>query len=202
MINRLANLCTFGHEEKMKKYIISSILFASNFAFASCSFPEAKAPSTAQAPTQIAQVSKPAPQAVIKPIRQPQGDWIDWPITSGDWVYRQDERGSIALFGVAGQDALVTLRCMKNERRVFVSRAGNAPSGKQMTIRTSHTRKSYTANAVGGSPKYMAVTINPADDILDALAYTRGRFAIELDGVLSIAIPSWSEVVRVAEDCR
>lgn len=186
----------------MKKITASIIIVA----LSSCSVPEAKntAPSTApQAAADPVVQPKPVVKAEPAPaFVQPRGDWIDWPITSGDWVYRQDARGSIALFGNPGQDALLTLRCDKNENRLYFSRAGNPASGAKMTLRTSHTLKSYAAAPTGASPAYAAIAINPSDAILDALVYTRGRFAVETDGMQSIAVPSWAEVVHVIEDCR
>lgn len=184
----------------MKKITASFIIIA----LSSCSVPEAKntAPSTAPQAASETEV-QPKPEVQAKPaFVQPTGDWIDWPITSGDWVYRQDARGSIALFGNPGQDALLTLRCDTNENLLYLSRAGNPTNGAKMTIRTSHTLKSYTAAPTGASPAYAAIAINPSDAILDALVYTRGRFAVETDGMQSIAVPSWAEVVHVIEDCR
>ncbi len=186
----------------MKKIIAPSIIIA----LSSCSVPETKntAP-PAQTVPQVAPepVAQPAPAKPAAPaIVQPTGDWIEWPITQGDWVYRQDSRGSIALFGNPGQDALLTLRCDKNESKLYFSRAGNPQNGAKMTIRTSHTLKSYAASPTGATPSYAAIAIDPSDGILDALVYTRGRFAVETDGMLSVAVPSWAEVVHVIEDCR
>jgi hypothetical protein len=106
------------------------------------------------------------------------GSWTDWPITPGNWVYRQDDRGSIALFGLAGRDALVTIRCDTSRGRIYV------------------------AASTGSSPAYIAAEIVPTDSILDAVAYTRGRIALEAAGQQAIAIPVWSELPRVIDDCR
>lgn len=181
--------------------IFKLIAITSLITIAACSAPDQKAqPRIAKAPKPIA---IPAPPTIpTKTITQPSGDWIDWPIASGNWIYRQDERGSIALFGKLGEDALLTLRCMQNDKQIFLSRAGNLRDGDKLTIRTSHILKSYSAASTGGSPPYSAVVINPSDAILDALVYTRGRFAVEADGLLSIAVPAWSEIAHVIEDCR
>ena len=39
------------------------------------------------------------------------------------------------------------------------------------------------------------------DPLLDAMAFSKGRFAIELD-LMKLYLPSWPEVTRVIEDCR
>jgi len=147
----------------------------------------------------------PQPQAPVTPapaptVQQPQGKWTDWPITPGDWAYRQDNRGSIALFGQPGRDALVTLRCDKTRGRIYLTRRSNLRSAN-IAIRSSARLKNAAASTSGGQPAYLAVELSPSDPILAAIAYSRGRFAIETGGELSLAIPVWSEIGRVIDDC-
>jgi hypothetical protein len=146
------------------------------------------------------QVTTPVATTRPAPIVQPIGHWTDWPLSTGSWVYRRDDRGSIALFGATGADALVTLRCDKARRSLFFSRAGNA--GTNMTVRTSSTSKGLPLQPTGGQPAYMATALMPNDPIVDAMAFSRGRIALEVDGAQNIAIPVWSEIGRVVEDCR
>jgi hypothetical protein len=152
------------------------------------------------------QPQQPPVRPIIKqpplPAQPPQSSaWIDWPIAPGFWVYRQDDRGSIALFGAANADATVTLRCDRGRQKLYLARAGNGLAGT-MTVRSSLTLKALPAVPTGGNPPYLATEIAPNDRILDAISTTRGRIAIEIQGMPSIAIPIWSEVPRVIEDCR
>ena len=134
---------------------------------------------------------------------QPTGPWIDWAISPGSWVYRRDARGSIALFGTLGADALVTLRCDQARKRIYLTRADEAGTGSgTITIRSSSAMKQFSASATGATPPYIAAEIMPGDSILDAMAYTRGRIALEVSGQQSIAIPVWSELPRIVDDCR
>ena len=163
---------------------------------ASCAAPKVvPAPRPQPAPPKIVSPA-PTPPAII----QPQGPWLDWPMAAGSWVYRRDDRGSISLYGAPNADALVTLRCDKGRRTIFLSRAGSA--GSAITVRTSASMKSIAAQPTGGKPSYIASEIAPTDPILDAMAYSRGRIAIEASPLLNIAIPVWSEIGRVVEDCR
>lgn len=131
------------------------------------------------------------------------GNWLDWPLAPGDWVYRRDERGSIALFGVPGRDALVTLRCDVARKRVYLARADVAATGSAtFSVRSSSARKEFSAQTTGGALPYLATEIMPSDTILDAIIYTRGRFALEATGQSPLAIPSWSEIAKIVEDCR
>jgi hypothetical protein len=150
---------------------------------------------------QPAPVAKPA---IVVPPPQPQGptgEWIDWPLASGDWAYRRDDRGSIALFGPTGQNATLTLRCDIQRRRVYLAREGSGAGGR-LVVRTSSAIKEFLANPTGGSVAYLATEIMPTDPILDAMALSRGRIAIETEGTQPIAIPSWAEITRITEDCR
>ena len=146
---------------------------------------------------------QPAPPPVVvapQPVR-PAGDWIDWPLQPGTWAYRTDARGSLALFGPAGANATVTLRCDKARGRIYLSVSGISQSGA-LTVRTSSIMKSFAASQASTEPPYVAAELMPRDPILDAIAYSRGRFAIEIAGVRPMAIPNWAEIGRVIEDCR
>lgn len=144
---------------------------------------------------------QPAPAPVAEaPRPRPAGEWIDWPIEPGTWAYRADARGSLALFGPAGKDATLTLRCDKARTRIFLSVAGQ--SGGPMVLRTSSSMKSLPAAQASTTPAYVAAELMPRDAILDAIAYSRGRFAIEVSGLRPMAIPNWAEIGRVIEDCR
>lgn len=146
----------------------------------------------------------PAPKPAVAPPAQPQpttAEWIDWPLAAGDWVYRRDERGSIGLFGASGQNAKVTLRCDTQRRRIYLGREGTGTGGK-MVVRSSSSMKEFVASPTGATPAYLASEIMPNDPILDAMAFSRGRIAIEVTGQQPIAIPSWAEITRIVEDCR
>jgi hypothetical protein len=168
------------------------LIVASLLALAACSAPPP--PPTPQAPPPKPVVTAPPPPA------RPTGDWTDWPLAAGDWVYRQDDRCSIALFGVANADALVTLRCDKARQRMYLARAGSGAG--RMVVRSSSTMKEFTGQQTGGALPYIATEIGPRDAILDAVIFSRGRFALEVAGQMPLAIPSWAEIGRVVEDCR
>jgi hypothetical protein len=154
----------------------------------------------------------PAPRPVTTPVvvaPQPPrpatgGDWQDALATPGDWVYRKDERGSVALFGGAGQDALFVMRCDKAAAKLYLSRAGSKGSDPigAMTIRTTTGLKSFRADDTGGTPPYVATALPPSDPHLDAMAFSRGKFLVAMKGMVDLVIPSWAEVTRVVEDCR
>ena len=143
-------------------------------------------------PTPVAAPALPAPPRAA--------DWRDWPATPGTWTYARDDRGSAASFGTAGSDALAVLRCDLPNRRFFLSRAGvvNTP----LTVRTSSVARTLPAGATGGMPAYAAAVLSATDPLLDAIAFSRGRFTLEQEGTPALALPAWAEIGRVIEDCR
>ena len=153
-------------------------------------------PKPAPAPRPIPTAAPPLPP---KPLPS---DWRDWPYTPGDWVYRQDARGSIALFGVPGADASFTIRCDTTANAVYLSRAGSTAVPAAMTIRTSTTVRTLPMQATGGTPAYLAATLQPRDALLEAMGFSRGRFVVEQPGLQTLVLPSWAEIERVTEDCR
>jgi len=152
--------------------------------------------------TPTAITSAPAPVPAPGTIPAYRGDWRDWAVTPGNWVYRQDGRGSIALFGVPGADADFTIRCDRIAGQVFVSRKGAAPGNAPVTFRTSSSLRTLAMQPTGATPAYMALTLFPRDPLLDAIGFSRGRFIVEQATLPVLVIPAWAEVLRVAEDCR
>jgi hypothetical protein len=126
-------------------------------------------------------------------------DWNDWPVTPGDWVYRQDAKGSIALYGPAGADALMTLRCDRGRSTFYLSVRGPANSA---TVRTTSLTRSIPLQSTGGDAGYVASALTPSDSLLDAMAFSRGRFVIAPAGQAPLVVPPYAEIGRVIEDCR
>jgi hypothetical protein len=175
---------------KLQIPVLAALLTLS--ACASPPAPRAPQPAPVAKPTAVA----PTPQP-----QRPTGEWIDWPVAPGDWMYRRDDRGSIALFGPTGQNATLTLRCDAQRRRVYLAREGSGPGGR-MVVRTNSAMKELLASPTSGTVAYLATEIMPTDPILDAMALSRGRIAVEAEGQQPIAIPSWAEITRIVEDCR
>ena len=69
-------------------------------------------------------------------------------------------------------------------------------------IRTSNVSRTLQLLPTGGEPPYLAVALTPTDPLLDAMGFSRGRFALEQAGSAPLAIPAWPEIERVTEDCR
>ncbi|MCC6827113.1 MAG: hypothetical protein IT550_02640 [Novosphingobium sp.] len=130
------------------------------------------------------------------PAPRPAADWRDAPITPGDWRWSIEGGQSVARF--AG-GALV-LRC--SQGKIAIERAGGSGNGADvpMTITTTSTGRPVMARAQS-TPAVIAV-LDARDPLLDAMAFSRGRFAVDVAGLAPLYVPSWPEVSRVIQDCR
>lgn len=161
------------------------------FAIAAC-VPKPRPP----APAPAAPVVKAQPAPPPPPAQQ----WIDAPQTPGDWRYTSSTTGGRASFANAGP-ALFTIRCDLASRSVVLTRA-NAAGAAQMIVRTETQSRTLTGGQDSADLYAMSARVPARDRLLDAMALTKGRFAVEVANSATLYLPSWAEVTRVIEDCR
>jgi hypothetical protein len=99
---------------------------------------------------------------------------------------------------VPGQPAELTLRCDRGRNRIALSRR-SAGGAANLTVRTTSTARTLTALA---SSNTLVAELGARDTLIDALGYSRGRFVVEGGALPALVVPSWAEILRVAEDCR
>ncbi|HEY0312616.1 MAG TPA: hypothetical protein VGC56_08990 [Allosphingosinicella sp.] len=148
-----------------------------------------RAPAVAPAPPPPAVQPEPAP---LPPPPPPTG-WEDKALTAGDWRYAQAPTPQ-ADYG-NGNEAAFTLRCDVSQRRVSLLRAG-APAGTALTLRTTYGVRQLPVGQGG------AASLAASDPILDEIAFSRGRVAVEAPDVPTLTLPTWPEPARVIEECR
>jgi hypothetical protein len=107
------------------------------------------------------------------------------PIATGQWAYVATTSGSEARYG-----AHIAIRCDRATRIVSLTRT-NRPNAS-LTISTSELTRALPA---GGR-------LVANDPLLDAIAFSRGRFLVSSESEPVLAIPSWPEAARSIEDCR
>lgn len=156
-----------------------------------------KPPAPAPTPPRPVATTVPVPQ----PAPRPAGDWRDVPLTPGGWTWSNIAGRSMASFGQPGQSALVTLTCITpgTIQLAFARSTGTgAPAG---VITTSGTFPLMSDPAAPG-PAGATITLAARAPVLDAMAFSRGRFVIELPGQAAAYIPTRPEIARTIEDCR
>ena len=77
------------------------------------------------------------------------------------------------------------------------------PNPVPLAITTGTQRRVLDARASSaGDDPVLSASLTVSDPLLDAMAFSRGRFMIETPGAAPLYLPSWAEVSRVIEDCR
>lgn len=185
--------------------LAAALTGASALALAACVPPS---PEATPAPSPAPVATTPAPAATAPPavnLRMTSGvpqDWHDRPRTMGDWTYLPTSDGSATRFTDESGTAVLAIACSRANRSILIGRlASGIPANPQMDVRAETAQRSATVerSADGGS----AVWSIPANDtFLDAIAFSRGHFAVGVSGTELLLPPAFPEITRVIEDCR
>ena len=144
----------------------------------------------------------PAPRPSPVPVPPPPADWRDAPQTPGDWRWGVVAGRSTASFSLPGAAPVVTLTCDRPNARVLIARRGTASTAVPMALRSTARLRPLSSDPLLGSPGMVTAELGTRDPALDAVAFSRGRFALETAGLVTLYLPSWPELSRVIEDCR
>ncbi|TMM49691.1 hypothetical protein [Qipengyuania marisflavi] len=171
---------------------------ALSFTIAAC----VPAPEPTPVP-ETAAVPAPRPAPPPPPVPVPtMSSWLDAPQSVGNWTYGAVNGGTMARFGSSNDTPLFALGCTSNSRQIAMIRyLPDQRSDSSVIIRTETTTRALAAKAANGGGAVSA-SVTAADPLLDAMALTIGRFAVEVPGQPALYIPAWAEVTRVIEDCR
>ena len=161
-------------------------------------------PDPTPAPVQTAPPPAPAPSPMPTPAPE---NWMDAARTPGDWAYRDFGFGTQALYSDGTTEKFV-IQCMMDDpaaqtKRLGLMRPGDFDAENQLIVRTETATR-----AMGAAPTNfeqsngLIAFVAARDPILDAMALTKGRFAVETPGLPTLYLPAWGEVTRVIEDCR
>ena len=187
-------------------------LFTTAFALSAC-VPSTSAPAPRPIATQPEVTPAPAPPPPTPrpptptrpaPVREPVYDsYLDAPQSPGTWGYSDDLGETIAYYGV-GRELSFVVRCAKDTGKVGFARVLSDPfrGPRVMEITTETTKRTLTSEPIGPNINMNAVELDPRDPLLDAMAITKGRIAVGVEGERTLYLPAWVEISRVIEDCR
>lgn len=139
-----------------------------------------------------------SPSATLGPAA-PRAGWADAPATPGTWRHAAADGRSEAIFLSPAGAALARLRCLAEARMIVLLLPPRGAAQPLVTLRTETMTRSLAASS---ADRALSLTFAPDDPLLDAMAFSRGRFAVEVEGAAPLSLPSWAEVSRVIEDCR
>ncbi len=122
------------------------------------------------------------------------------PFLPGAWSYRAIPGGSEAAFlDTAGTRRLV-VQCALASRQVSLSLTSTVPA-QSLFIWSSTASRTIAARYEPATFQVIA-PLAARDPLLDAIAFSRGRFAVSVPGSLAVVLSSQPEPARAIEDCR
>lgn len=138
------------------------------------------------------------PSIEIAPVYE---SYLDEPQTPGTWDYVDEPTESLGLYGIGNPVHPFVIRCDKEAGRIGLARRTTRDGPLTLIVQTETTTRQLVASTVEGYGM-VAANLDPHDTLLDAMAITKGRFVVGLEGEEALYIPAWAEVTRVIEDCR
>ncbi|MDQ3245887.1 MAG: hypothetical protein M3Q52_03150 [Pseudomonadota bacterium] len=127
-------------------------------------------------------------------------DFSTTPAAPGSWVYQPITGGSLARFLDTGAIARVVLQCNRVSRKVTIAHTSAAPSAS-LFVWTSTLSRTLPARFEQNAMRVVA-ELSATDPLLDAIAFSRGRFAVQMAGSDALVVTSAPEPARAIEDCR
>jgi hypothetical protein len=121
------------------------------------------------------------------------------PLT-GAWNYAPSPGGSEATFVDASAHPQLILTCSRATRQVTIAKPATAAAPFLFVWTTAQVRN--LPASYNPATYRLGATVPAFDPLLDAMAFSRGRFAVSVSGQPALVVPSWEEVARVVEDCR
>lgn len=156
-------------------------------------------------PTPAPPAPAPAPvvtQAPVAPMPAPpvsgHVDLMDAPALPGDWRWRTAGAGSLAEFADQSGQPRVRLSCAA-DRSVVLAVANRRGGATTLLIRTETMERQVTVTERDG---WLEARLPARDGLLDAIAFSRGRFGLEIGGGDALYVAPYPEITRVIEDCR
>ena len=127
-------------------------------------------------------------------------DFSNSPLLPGSWSYAAVPDGSQARFMDSTGTIRVSFTCNRTSRGVTIARASAAPAATLSMWTSTSTRNQPATFEQAG--QRVAATFNAQDTMLDAIVFSRGRFALSMPGAPALVIPTGPEPARIVEDCR
>lgn len=127
-------------------------------------------------------------------------DYSYSPFVPGAWTYRAVPGGSEATFVDTANTSRIIIGCGTVTRLVTISRMSAAPAAA-VSIWTSSAARELPAR-FDANARRIITQVAARDPLLDAMVFSRGRFAVSMPGFPALVVPAGAEVAHVVEDCR
>ena len=150
----------------------------------------------------LALAAAPSLHAQSPPAQVPQGavDPAGATPVFGTWSYSAGTGSTVARFVSATGQPQLTVSCVRSARQLVIAKPASA-AAPFMLLWTSSAARSYPAS-FDPATGVVSVRLAASDTMLDAIVFSRARFAVTLTGSPQLVLPNEPELTRVIEDCR
>lgn len=170
------------------------LVIGASAALSACTTPAPRpAPPSARVPA--------ASHPVAPPLAETP-NWRDAALTEGAWTYAREGTATIAAFTTPEGLRLFSLACHRERGSMVMSRAGNAATPVPASIITSYGTRPFSVSPLPQGDQKLVLSLRPQDPVLDEMAFSRGRFVFDVNGLPTLYLPAHAEIGRVIEDCR
>jgi hypothetical protein len=118
----------------------------------------------------------------------------------GGWTYAATAAGTEASFLDSSGQPQLFVRCTRAGRVVTIAKPATA-AAPFLSVWTSNLTRNLPASYNPATYR-LSASVTASDPLLDAIAFSRGRFAVSVSGATALIVPAWEEPARVIEDCR
>lgn len=119
---------------------------------------------------------------------------------AGSWVYSATGKGSEASFVNASALPQLSISCTLAMRRITIAKPATGAT-PFLALWTSAVARNLPASFNPATGR-LSADITAYDALLDAIAFSRGRFGVSAPPQPALVVPAWAEPARVIEDCR
>ena len=119
---------------------------------------------------------------------------------SGSWTYAATADGSEATFLDSNARPQLIFHCTRLSRQVTIAKPATTAAPLLSLWTTSQARN--LPASFNPATYRLSAAVPAFDPLLDAIAFSRGRFAVSVSGTTALVVPAWEEPARVIEDCR
>jgi hypothetical protein len=134
------------------------------------------------------------------PAAAPAVDFSIAPPLPGNWTYATTSDGTEASFLDASARPQLFVRCTRASRIVTIAKPAVA-AAPFLNVWTSSQTRNLPASYNPATYR-LSASVTAVDPLLDAIAFSRGRFAVSVSNTTPLVVPAWEEPARVVEDCR
>jgi len=143
----------------------------------------------------------PAPAPSLTAQAMPTSSADGQPLTEGQWSIEETAGGASASFGGAGDEPMLRLVCIREERVLRLAVAAPAEEPQTYTISVGDRRAAVPMEPTATGMAAMLAEFDPAEPIVAAFSDPAGTIEISAPDEPALRVPGHAGIARVIQSC-